>query len=289
MENQIIKIIENDTRNLLHSLNKSNLAKILKFYEIIIEMQHTGLSKNKREIFYQSVPIFKTQITIEILIKRMRRKFGITEEDLLITSSLKGLYKGDVSFITNNGVLENTLLIPDMRNVLKIETQAEIVVVIEKDSFFSFLMQIVENIENFKNVIWVCGKGYPCQNTLRFLNFIKGKMRILGIFDYDPHGIHIYNVYKYGSSLNKKHVIENIQRIGICSSDVLEYKIEEKELIDLSCRDNKMIEKLLKLEEVKGDVLFLKGLKKKMEMEILVGRGKEFIINYLYKKLKLRD
>lgn len=282
----IIDTIKTDTRLLLDAFNKRNLAKLLKFYEILIDMQRNLLTKNKREIFYHSVNIFKTQSTIDRLIERMNVKFQISQEDLLIASSLKGIYAGPIKFIMKDGVVENSVLIPDMTRVVRIETGASITVVVEKDSFFSFVMQAIDDVPFLKSVIWVCGKGYPCRNTLRLLEILKRTTKVFGMFDYDPYGIHIFCVYKYGSARNKSYKVEGLERIGICADDVVSHKIDEKELIDLNASDYKMIEKLMGFEDVKGDLMFLKGLQKKMEIEIFAGRGKVFITEYLINKLK---
>lgn len=283
----IIDLIKEDTRKLLTELNKPNLAQILKFYEIVIDLINSGMKKNKREIYYQSVNVFKKQYIIDHLIKRTTKLFGVSQRSLMITASLKGLFFGPVKFKIDGQMKNCSLLIPDMLSVEKVITKAKVIIVLEKDSIFSFLCQF-KNVR-FANVLFVCGKGYPCNNTILFLNRLKNKCKIYGLFDFDPYGLHIYHIYKYGSTNNHMR-IENITRIGIDSNDVFKYKIDEKELLSLNNRDYKMIEKLKKIDtnnEFIDDLRFFLGTDKKMEMEIFTSKNINFIVDYIIEKLDL--
>lgn len=82
--------------------------------------------------------------------------------------------------------------------------------------------------------------------------------------------------------------ISSIIRIGIVSNDVFKYKIQKNECIKLTLGDKKLLDNLEKKileEEYERDILFLKGLDKKMEIEILTSYKTRFIINYLQTKL----
>jgi len=52
-------------------------------------------------------------------------------------------------------------------------------------------------------VLLVTGKGYPCLATREFLVALLRQfdLSFYGLFDYDPYGIEIYSVYKYGSKV----------------------------------------------------------------------------------------
>ncbi|KAM0678111.1 endodeoxyribonuclease [Binucleata daphniae] len=271
-------------------------------------MLRHNVKKNKREIFYQSVNVFKKQDCVNKLILRFTKMFNVRQEDLLITTSLKGLFNGNLSFKINNKYLhiqnyylckENTkqqstcikyesCLIPDMSSVESVATNATTVLVIEKDSLFSFICTLCRQNKMFNNVLFVCGKGYPCYNTVKLLSMLNN-CKIYGIFDYDPFGMHIYCVYKYGTKTNTTK-ITNMQRIGMCASDLFEYKIDENELIDMNMYDKRLLFKMYNAyPELHEDILFLQGLQKKMEMEIFTSKSYDFIISYLVKKLNLKE
>ncbi|EJW03175.1 hypothetical protein EDEG_02480 [Edhazardia aedis USNM 41457] len=282
---KVIDIIKEDTRRLLKDFTEPKLPSILKFYEILVEMHETSISKNKREIYYQSVKIFKNQRCIDRLVDRMAQKFCLSASDLLITASLKGLIHGNIIFKQGGADLVRPNLIPDQKGVTEIITPCSKIVVIEKDSLFSLICQQTAKHAILQNVLFVCGKGYPDNNTMYFLKRMEGKVEIFGLFDYDPFGMHIYCVYKYGSKKNTG--VLSMQRIGMCSDDVFKYKIDENELLKLNVHDYKKLESLVKFDDdmLHRDIQFLKNVDRKMEMEIFTGRGSSFIMTYLCDKI----
>lgn len=283
----ITEKIKNDTRRLLTEWKQANMAKILKFYEILIELQKTRIPKNKREIFYTSVNIFKCQKTIDILIRRTTKLFNVTQIELYISSSLKGLYFGNVKFTINDKVVTDTLLIPDMTYVENIEYNCSKVLVIEKDSIFSLITKSIIDDKQFSDVLFVCGKGYPCHNTLRFLEKLPKNVSVYGLFDYDPYGLHIYSTIKYGTK-NTEIRIEQMIHIGLKHQDLFDYKIDTKDLIEMKANDYNMIERLVgKYDCLRDELLFLKGMGKKMELEILTTKNPGFLTDYLIKKMCL--
>ncbi|KCZ81511.1 hypothetical protein H312_01089 [Anncaliia algerae PRA339] len=141
----------------------------------------------------------------------------------------------------------------------------------------------------------VTGKGYPCTNTIKFLE--KVNMPIFGLFDFDPYGLNIYLNYK-------KHV--NIERIGLSSEDILLDKsvknnLQKKqnyddninilgykvyELIPLSKYDYSMIKSVEnKSEELINELTFLKGLGNKIELEAMIRENCNFYEEYIKRKV----
>ncbi|TBU08034.1 Spo11-like meiosis-specific protein [Hamiltosporidium tvaerminnensis] len=286
MHEKIIEIIKEETKRLIDSKITKNFVQRLKFYEILFEMNTSSLSKNVREIFYISPNVFLNQNVIVTMANNFIKKYNLTYEDLLITASYKGLFCGPIEiYYSDYSTKMSGILIPELKNVIKITTSYKNVLIIEKESFFTFLIELNKKNDFIKNTILITGKGYPCVNTRKFLSFLC--VNFYGIFDFDPYGLHIYSVYKYGSAINKDLKILTLKRIGISSTDVFKYKINENETIPLNCHDYKKIEYLYKINEpdMVVDLDFLKGYSRKMEIEIFCLREEYFIINYLKEKI----
>ena len=81
-----------------------------------------------------------------------------------------------------------------------------IVLLVEKDSVFQWLVQHFEEliIQLGRKVLLVTGKGYPCLATREFLvglRLLQRFSKFYGLFDFDPYGLEIFSVYKYGSKV----------------------------------------------------------------------------------------
>jgi meiotic recombination protein SPO11 len=271
----IRKDIKDEVEHILKGhIDESALRKI-RFLNSIYNLLNSGENMNKRTLFYDSVPIFQKQENVNWLVKKYSAYFGCEQSDFNLKSSLKGLFSGSVVFILKNGKYvkhEGKGLIPDMDEVVSIEHTYKTVLVIEKDTIFSKI--------NDSPFLIVCGKGYPCRNTVKFLKMIEetneNKVKFYCLTDFDPHGLHIFMVYK--------EKIKNMIRIGLSVEDILEYKVNKEDCIKLKKTDMKMIEKLRRDPEVKGEIEFIEGLGMKMELEILFNR-KDFKSFEYFEKL----
>ncbi|EOB14275.1 Meiotic recombination protein spo-11 [Nosema bombycis CQ1] len=218
--NKILKNLKSLTLKALTTIRSKSVLKKLRFYEILFEMNSQGIIRNKREIFYLDVPIFGKQEVVDSLIKETCKELKEIPFGLNITNTLKGIYFGEVEFVLikddrvifNDPLLKpqilntlpfqpRTILIPDMNQVLEVTTSANFCLVVEKDTIFSRILRS-KNLSDHVPFLLVCGKGYPCRNTLLFLSKLKIK-KILGLFDYDPYGLDIFlNTKKFVRDLN---------------------------------------------------------------------------------------
>lgn len=279
MDTDALKVqIEKDTRSILQNMRSLAQIQKLKFYGIVHEMLSHDTSRSKREIFYMAVPVFKSQSVVDKLVKATSTKFGVCL-DPYITASLKGLYSGPIRFHSSEGVIQNSKLIPDMQKVFRVECDATSVVVIEKDALFSFIVERTAR----SDILFVCGKGYPCRNTIKLLQMIKIKK--YGIFDFDPFGLHIFSVYRKSMSEEDQ---PTFLRLGITSQDLFDFKVSENDLISLNSRDLTYIENMIKrkdCESLNADLMFLKGLGKKLEMEAFINNEPDFFERFLDLKI----
>lgn len=264
----ICQNIREELESILKGFIDENAMKKIKFLQSIHSLLKLGQSTNKRTLFYDSVPIFKTQNSINKLVRRYSRIFGCEQKDLNIKSSLKGIFHGRLIFIMKNNKrieYEGKNLIPDMDDVIEIKHSYKIALVIEKDTVFS-------KVES-QRYLTVCGKGYPCQNTVKFLKMMENTVKMYCLTDFDPYGLHIFITYK--------KTIPGMARIGLKIEDVLKYKVKKHDCIHLNDFDKRMIERLKKYSELCCEAEFIEGLEMKMELEILFNRLDFDIFEYL--------
>lgn len=245
------------TSLLKRPINQITMKKI-KFLHLTYTLLSSGKSINRRTLFYDSVPIFHSQKSVDSLVKHYTKLFNCEQHHLNITASQKGILDGLLVFIHSDGhrILHSGKgLIPEMHNIINIEHQYKTTVVIEKDTIFNHITH--------QSFLTVCGKGYPCHNTIKFLQIIQKTTQILCLTDFDPYGLHIFLIYK--------RYINKIYRIGLGAEDVLKWGIEKSNCIKLSSADYKMLDRL-NGSELAEEAEFIRGIGLKMELEILLNR-----------------
>ncbi|KAI4293197.1 meiotic recombination protein SPO11 [Pancytospora philotis] len=282
---ELKKRIEAEMEACLRSEFNASSLKALKFLSVAYQCVATGTDRNKRSVYYEGVEIFGKQCAVDRLLKLYARRLGCAQDDLGIKPSLKGLVSGSIVFYASSGLgddggtkkeLSGKYLIPDMSAVERIEHAVQLVLVVEKDSVFSMTVH--------PSIITVCGKGYPCRNTLALLVHLALSATIFCLTDFDPHGLHIFLTYR--------KAVPSIRRIGLSAADLFEYRIDESECIVLSAHDYKMIKRIRSAlaEEgyIKGaiaentslsnsasaimldDLAFMEGLGRKLELDSLL-------------------
>ncbi|TBU16343.1 subunit A of DNA topoisomerase VI [Ordospora colligata] len=208
---------------LCRSYAKNTFMKI-KLYEILFDMALSGTTRNEREIFYMAVNTFGSQKSLNRLISGVMHETGLSKANLGIRNTLKGTFIGSIALIrTDKSNLTSSVeklcsqslspqLIPDMSCVTDAFTLHPIIVVVEKDTILHRIAAVLAEEPYFSQILFVCGKGYPCRNTITLLRMLeKSSAAILGLFDFDPFGIHIYSVYKYGAKTSSNLGINSIQ------------------------------------------------------------------------------
>lgn len=268
--------MEQNVLKLLVELKSRNLVMQLKIYEILRNMQVSGMIKNEREIFYMSVNTFRNQASVRRLIKRTASELQVSRLDLGIRNTLKGVFVGRLAFVKNKKTFPmesadgNPQLIPDMSDIDDVLCDQKTTVVMEKDTMLSSVVFVMKEETAACNVLLVCGKGYPCRNTMMLLKMLEGKSRVFGLFDFDPFGLHIYIVYKYGSIASPELKVESMHRIRM--NDVFGQGVSENDLVPLNRHDCKMIQRLMGYSELVEDLQLLKSSMMKLELEAFFSR-----------------
>ncbi|KAF1745127.1 hypothetical protein MXB_252, partial [Myxobolus squamalis] len=119
------------------------------------------------------------------------------------TATNKGIVFGPLLIFVDNIPFDcstHTVPIPDYTKINNVETNANYVFLLEKETIFDRLRQ-KRFFSKHEAVVLITARGMPDINTRGFLNTLNDKLSIpiLSLMDPDPYGIHIYMVYKYGS------------------------------------------------------------------------------------------
>ncbi|OAG29202.1 meiotic recombination protein SPO11 [Nematocida displodere] len=235
-KNSFAEIIYNDivllVKDILTAKIKINLSiQILSVYWVILR-EPTAITT--RELFYMTKAVFGTSQRLRNTLTRITHRLQTDLPSLKIVPSLKGLVCGEV--ILNQApspspspnqaptptlTLSGVSLIPQIAKDTEPLTKASVILVVEKEAIFSRAVHDLPRIERAigARILLVTGKGYPCTNTLRFLMLFK-TLPILGLFDCDPHGLHIFAIYKHGSRSRPLLCVPGIERLGVSFMDV---------------------------------------------------------------------
>lgn len=140
----------------------------------------------------------------------------------------------------------------DFENVERIVTNAEMVLVVEKESVFeSLLSQNVFNTFGLRFIL-ITGKGYPDCTTRRIVHrlSVECSLPVYILVDADPFGIEIMLIYRRGSqSMNFTKdtlITPTLRWIGLHPSEIDKVsstavaltKYDNKKLIDILARND---------------------------------------------------
>ena len=159
----------------------------------------------KRELYYRNVQFLKNQASVNRALDSICSLLNVQVWELGILSTSKGLIAGDITITLEENEVINcigTKCVPQNPSTIKsVKSEAEYVLVVEKDTVFSRLVNDNFFGRSLKKCILVTAKGYPDINTRVLLKKIVEKLNIpvYIIVDADPYGIEIMCTYKFGS------------------------------------------------------------------------------------------
>jgi len=191
-------------------------AKLLKILSSIYQRHKQSSFMSKRELYYSDKTLYTK---IDQTIQDVTLLLGLTRFQLGIFPSQKGLFAGDLSVFNSNGDLINNSYYYGKINLISYDyiiekelfckSNAEFILVVEKDTIFFNLVSNENFVTAFPNSIIVTAKGYPDSITRYFIKLVNASLQlpILYFGDLDPCGLEIYLQYLFGS--NSQNIIEN--------------------------------------------------------------------------------
>lgn len=169
-------------------------------------LQQDG-TRTLRSVFYDNVPIFRTQKRCVHWLNKICYLLSVKCVDVGIVPSLKGLvYCHGAEVCVDDVWLRNEIrLIPRLTHDSKVTLSEPCrIIVVEKDAIFHSLVGQVN--ERTAHCVIITGKGYPDRNTVQFLQLLQEccvqppTHKIQLACDEDPHGVHI--TWQYLKRLN---------------------------------------------------------------------------------------
>ncbi|ELT88325.1 hypothetical protein CAPTEDRAFT_89794 [Capitella teleta] len=290
-------------------LNSANSAQkfalTMKVLSKVHQLVRTDTFCTKRELYYQDVKLFPGQSTLDDIVDDVACMLQVPRWNLHILATSKGLVAGDLFFTSGDGEhidcssTGTGVLIPNhVQGISNLQTEAEFVLVVEKDATFQLLLD--QKLRQYVGPhILITGKGFPDVNTRLFVRLLWQHFRLptLCLVDADPHGLEIMSTYKYGSkaqSFEANHLtVPSLRWLGILPSEVQRLIPSTNGLMQLTERDIKKANELLTRPYLsaqplwKTEIEYLIKTKMKAEIQCLSQIAIDFLSNiYLPNKIR---
>ncbi|XP_016988116.1 meiotic recombination protein W68 [Drosophila rhopaloa] len=247
-------------------------------------LQVLGGSFTVRGLYYGDPLLIRSQSRIAEARLDVCRMLNTSPLTLGVLAASKGLMAGDVRLLMTNGdVLDSSLfcgpmtLPTDPEKVDRIETQADFVLIVEKESVFESLLSrnVFCTIE--RRFILITGKGYPDCCTRRIVHRLTEENHLPAyiLVDADPFGIDIMLVYRHGSQAmsfsSQGLTTPSLRWIGLHPSEIPALGTGA---VALGTGDNKKINDLLARNDlepgVRQELRMLQDVQLKAEIESVI-------------------
>jgi len=307
-ENDLLLLGEQIVEKQFHSLTSvADLTRLMRVLEIVNELLFKDIHATKREIFYTDVKLFTEQKNSDKSIEDVAAMLYTTRNSTHIVASAKGMCVGRLRIRDRNDIIDleglgsgGWMISPMLDNIEIIESDAEFILVVEKDAAMIRLAE--DRFWKKYPCIILTAKGAADIATRMFLKRLSKELNlpVFSLVDSDPYGHYIHSVYLRGSKRLSYEspflATPNIKLLGVLTRDLDKYKIPEEVRLPMKPMDVKRTKELLKEDFVKKnkqwelDLSLALKLKKKAEIQALSQHGFEFLTNtYLPEKLTTGD
>ena len=291
-----------------HSLaSVADITRLMKVLEKINELLLKDLHATKREIFYSAVQLFKDQKNSDKCIEDVATMLYTTRNSTHIVASAKGSCIGRLRIRDRNDIIDleglgsgGWTISPMLDNIEIIESDAEFILVLEKDAAMIRLAE-ARFWRKYPCII-LTAKGAADIATRMFLKRISKELKlpVFSLVDSDPYGHYIHSVYLRGSKRLSYEspflATPDIKLLGVLTRDLEKYKIPNDCRIPMNQTDIKRTKELLnegfvkKNKEWETDLKLALKLKVKAEIQALSAFGFEFLTDqYIPEKLSTGD
>ncbi len=307
-ENDLLLLGEQIVEKQFHSLSSvADLTRLMRVLEIVNELLIKDIHATKREIFYTDVKLFTEQKNSDKSIEDVAAMLYTTRNSTHIVASAKGVCVGRLRIRDRNDIIDleglgsgGWMISPMLDNIEIIESDAEFILVVEKDAAMIRLAE--DRFWKKYPCIILTAKGAADIATRMFLKRLSKELNlpVFSLVDSDPYGHYIHSVYLRGSKRLSYEspflATPNIKLLGVLTRDLDKYNIPEEVRLPMKPMDVKRTKELLKEDFVKKnkqweiDLSLALKLKTKAEIQALSRHGFEFLTNtYLPEKLTTGD
>lgn len=290
-------------RNLSSVQSVAQLTEVLR---LIDEVLRERIHATKRDLFYRNVKLFGDQRVSDGMIEDVGAMLRVTRNSLNVIASAKGKVLGRLEFTEGRDRIDcskglgGRAITPMIDQVKDLESDAEFVLVIEKDAAFQRLSE--DRFFEYLPCILITAGGQPDLATRIFVKKLREELDlpILGFMDADPYGLDILRVYSIGSKAKSLETMElavtDIKWLGLLPTDLDKYDIPQSARIPMTKEDNRRAETLLKEDFVlarphwKTEIEWMLNRGQKAEIQALMSHELRYMTNiYLPEKIESGD
>jgi len=312
---RIIMKEKKSRRNFLNINHTRKFTQTLSAAAVIYkELLQTEKTTSLRDLFYmlkRTIPGTKINLVDEqtesdSAVEDLELLLDVLRENLHVNAKKKGSVAGNVvikdgdDIIAWNKMGSGGWAVPsNVENIEFKDVDAKFVLFMEKDAVWNRLNE--DKFWKKQNCIIIESGGQTTRGVRRLIQRLNKEfsLPIYVLVDFDPWGIYIYSVIKYGS-IGLSHLSDMLSTpgckfLGLNGNDIEKYGLK-KNLIKLKDVD------IQRLEEIKNYVWFkdkkdweeqfalMKNFNAKAEIEALSARGISFITEkYLPEKIASKD
>ncbi len=260
----------------------------------------------KRTIPGSNINIVDEQTESDKVIEDLELITDLSREQLNINANKMGSIAGSVIVEDKGDIIDWSKLgsggwsIPSNVEEIKFKkVNAKYVIYMEKAAVWERLHE--DRFWEKQNCLIMSSQGQTTRGIRRLLQRLSQEhgLPIFVLADFDPWGMYIYSVIKYGSinlaHISEKMTIPNVKFLGITADDIIKYDLK-KNFIAMKEIDFSRLKQLSEYQWFKNNknwqrqFKMMKDFKAKAEIQALSGRGITFVSDkYLPEKLKNKD
>eukprot|EP00741_Cyanophora_paradoxa_P007467 tig00000128_g7222.t1 len=281
----------------------SNAAHYVKYWKVldaIVRLLRSGKKAAQRDLYYMLVDSFRSQTEINEIVQDLAAMLRCSRHALGIVASSRGFVAGrllwrddpDSSWVDCSRLGATGRAIPgdlDLIRGAELDVQdARCLVVVEKDGIFQWLSE--ERFFESVPCILVTGKGYPDLATRALVHRLHSEfgLPVLGLADYNPHGLQLLLTYKLGSARMGHEAfrfVVDLKWVGLRGDDLWDLGLPPECSQPLSDRDRRAARLLLATPFVQSSPAHRDEVERmleggrKVELQALHSKGYGFLGN----------
>ncbi|MEE9377236.1 MAG: hypothetical protein V3V33_04285 [Candidatus Lokiarchaeia archaeon] len=307
-ENDLLLLGKQIMEKQFHTLTSvADITRLMRVLEVVNELLNEDIHATKREVFYTDVNLFQEQKNSDKSIEDVATMLYTTRNSTHIVAAPKGTCVGRLRIRDKSDIIDleglgsgGWTISPMLDNIEIIESDAEFILVIEKDAA---MMRLAEaRFWRKYPCILLTAQGVGNVAVRMFLKRLSRELNlpIFSLVDSDPYGHYIHSVYLRGSKRLSYEspflATPNIKLLGVLTRDLDKYKIPQEVRIKMNKQDEKRTKDLLNEDFVKKnkawetDLKLALKLKIKAEIQAFASHGFRFLTDrYLPEKLTTGD